>query len=260
VYDRTDPRCKTDGKLSDEPLSGQAVPKLIDNNGNPLKITNIIDVDISIGRAEKGTLRIGLYGETCPNSVAQLLDIFGGGLLTTSKIMLEDGLGVETTPVSLLKGGNLQVIYPETKLDFGIASQAIGYAKMKGLSKAPESFLPQPRPNKEGIMEENSARSHDAAGLLSIAKSGLGYGGSGLESEDEAFASSFQIISTSVPNMDKDSRKVVGQLVDDDSMQFLQRLTSLPTIKGLKGVLPGQNAGPPLIKVSITSVSSSKND
>ena len=62
--------------------------------------------------------------------------------------------------------------------------------------------------------------------------------------------------------MDTDSRKVVlGQLVDDESMQFLQHLRSLPTIKGLNGVLSGQNADPPLIKVSITSaVSSSKND
>lgn len=173
--------------------------------------------------------------------------------------MLEDGLGVMTTPVSFLKGGNLQLIYPRNKLDFGIASQALSYAKLKRFSKVPENFVPQPRPttNKQEITNENSSRLHSVAGLLSIPKNGLGYGGSGLESDDEAFASSFQITATNSPNMDKDSRKVVGQLMDESSMQFLERLVSLPTNKGLKGVLPGQNAGPPLIKVSVTSVYSS---
>ena len=171
--------------------------------------------------------------------------------------MLEDGLGVQTTPVSFIKGGNLQTIYPQSRLDFGVASQAVAYAKTKRLSKAPDGFLAQPRPtkNKEDIVNEQTVRSHSVAGLVSIPKSGLGYGGSGLESDDEAFASSFEITASSVPAMDRESRKVIGQLVDSDSMQFLQRLASLPTNKGLKGVIPGQNAGPPLIKVSVTSVS-----
>lgn len=258
--DATDPRCGPDGSLKDAPPSGQPIPKQIDDNGNELKITNIVNIDMSIGRSEQGTLTIGLYGNTCPNSVAQMLDffsenIYSGGILTTSKLMLEDGLGVQTTPVSFIKGGNLQLIYPENRLDFGIASQAVSYARAKRLSKAPESFVPQPRPNKEGITEENTARSHNVAGLLSIPKNGLGYGGSGLESEDEAFASAFEITANNVPAMDKENRKVIGQLMDETSMQFLQRLVSLPTNKGLKGVIPGQNAGPPLIKVSVTSVS-----
>lgn len=257
--DATDPRCGPDGSLLDAPPSGQLVPEPINDEGITLKVTNIVNIDMSIGKTEQGTLKIGLYGETCPNSVAQMIeflsdDIYSGGLLSTSKLMLEDGLGVQTTPVSFIKGGNLQTIYPQNRLDFGIASQAFAYARTKRLTKAPDTFVPQPRPNKEGILDEKSARSHNGAGLLSIPKNGLGYGGSGLENEDEAFGSAFEITANNVPSMDKESRKVVGQLMDEDSMQFLQRLVSLPTNKGLKGVLPGQNAGPPLIKVSVTSI------
>lgn len=54
--------------------------------------------------------------------------------------------------------------------------------------------------------------------------------------------------------MDREGRRVVGQLLDEQSMAFLARLASLPTRKGIKGVVPGQNFGPPLIKVSIDRV------
>jgi hypothetical protein len=90
---------------------------------------------------------------------------------------------------------------------------------------------------------------------LSIPKNGIGFGGTGLESDDEAFASAFEITAASVPAMDRESRKVIGQVMDQESMTFLARLASLATKKGLKGILPGQNAGPPLVKTSITFVS-----
>mmetsp|Transcript_31554 Transcript_31554/g.36823 ORF Transcript_31554/g.36823 Transcript_31554/m.36823 type:complete len:405 (-) Transcript_31554:306-1520(-) len=258
--DPTDSRCGSDGVLRDEAPTGRAVPVTIDDNGNKLKVTNVVQIDISIGKAEKGSLNIGLYGEACPNSISQLKDFFVdnyyGGLLTTSKLMLEDGLGVQTTPVAFIKGGSLSKIYPQTRLDFGIPSQSVAYSKVKRLSKAPDNFVPQSRPESDKISIEKSGRSHNAAGLLSIPTNGLGYGGSGIESEDEAFASSFQITATSIPSMDnKESRKVVGQIIDQQSMDFLARLSSLPTQKGLKGILPGQNSGPPLVKVLVTSVS-----
>eukprot|EP00551_Chaetoceros_affinis_P008933 CAMPEP_0203671252 /NCGR_PEP_ID=MMETSP0090-20130426/7092_1 /ASSEMBLY_ACC=CAM_ASM_001088 /TAXON_ID=426623 /ORGANISM="Chaetoceros affinis, Strain CCMP159" /LENGTH=344 /DNA_ID=CAMNT_0050536279 /DNA_START=37 /DNA_END=1071 /DNA_ORIENTATION=- len=261
--DATDPRCGPDGSLRDAPPSGKAVPDPISDEGIPLKITDTIQIEIAVGRKEIGTLNIGLYGEVCPSSTKQMMDffsenIYSGGLLSTSKLMLEDGLGVQTAPVSFIKGGNLQLIYPQNRLDFGIASQSVAYAKMKRLTKV-DNFVAQPRPNKETIIGEKSARAHKYPGLLSIPKAGLGYGGSGLESDDEAFTSSFQITANNVPSMDRD-RKVIGQIIDTESMDFLERLASLPTQKGLKGVIPGQNSGPPLIKVSVTAVSSSSND
>ena len=75
---------------------------------------------------------------------------------------------------------------------------------------------------------------------MSIPKNGLGYGGLGLDSDDEAFASSFQITASNVPAMDKEGRKVIGQIMDEESMAFLARLASSPTKKGLKGIIPGK--------------------
>jgi hypothetical protein len=54
--------------------------------------------------------------------------------------------------------------------------------------------------------------------------------------------------------MDKEGRKVIGQVMDQPSMAFLARLAKLPTNKGLKGVIPGLNFGPPLLKVSVTDI------
>jgi hypothetical protein len=103
-------------------------------------------------------------------------------------------------------------------------------------------------------------RSHDAAGLLSVPAKGIGYGGSGFESEDECFESSFEITAAPVPAMDKEGRRVIGQLMDQESMAALARLASLPTKKGFKGVIPGQNSGPPLLKVSLTGIAASSSD
>lgn len=54
--------------------------------------------------------------------------------------------------------------------------------------------------------------------------------------------------------MDRDGRKVIGQLLDAESMAFLARLATLPTKKGIKGVIPGQNSGPPLLKIAVVGV------
>lgn len=262
VQNRSDPRCGPDGTLAEMPPIGLPVPKKQDDFGNILKITDLISIDISVGKTEKGSLNLGLYGEICPYSVAQMVEFFSdnlysGGLLTTSKLMLEDGLGVETTPVSFLKGGNLQTIYPQSRLEFGVASQSVAYAKMKRIAKA-ENFIPQSRPMNQNILDENGARLHKAGGLLSIPKGGIGYGGSGLENIDEAFAKAFEITANAVPSLDRDGRKVIGQIIDSESMAFLARLSSLPTQKGLLGVVPGKNSGPPLVKVSVSSISTAK--
>lgn len=252
--DATDPRCGADGKLTDAPPSGEPVP---DTMG--LSITQKVQIQLSIGKSERGTLNIGLYGNNSPVAVAQMLDFLdpAKGLVTTSKLMLDEGYGVSSGPVSLSYTGVLNVIYPNERVDFGVLSQQIAYAKSKSKSRIPDDFVPQPRPtkNKKELDNEPSIRNHDAAGLLSIPGQGLGYGGNGLGPEDEAFASAFQITSTAVPSMDtKERRKVIGQLMDKESMALLARLSSLPTKKGLKGIIPGQNYGPPLLNVRVLSV------
>lgn len=65
----------------------------------------------------------------------------------------------------------------------------------------------------------------------------------------------FQITTTASSSAAKTSSNIViGQVYDDASMSFLQRLGNLPTNKGLKGVIPGQDSGPPLLKVYVRNV------
>lgn len=127
-----------------------------------------------------------MYGETCPKSVAQCVAFFSSGLTTVSRLMFEDGMGVAAAPVSFDRGGMLTEISPGQRLDFGVPSQAVAYARSRGMSKAGDDFVPQPRP-KDQLLDEPLIRGHNVAGLISIPGRGLGYGGNGLASEDEAF-------------------------------------------------------------------------
>ena len=247
--DATDPRCGPDGILRDAPVAGDPVPPT-----DGLKVTHQVELSINIGKDESGTLRMGLYGDACPKSVAQLVDFFSpSGLATSSKLMFEQGYGVTAAPVSMAKGGMLNQISPGQRLDFGVPSQAAAYARSKGMAKAKDDFVPQPRP-KEQLSNEAFVRKHSIAGLISIPGSGLGYGGNTFASEDEAYADAFQITASAVPSMDSEGRRVVGQLLDEESMAFLARLASLPTKKGFKGVIPGLNGGPSLVKTAIRGV------
>ena len=251
--DPSDPRCGPDGKLRDAPPAGKPVPDL-----SGQKITNVVEVKLKIGKNEEGILRLGLYGDACPESVAEMMSFLSSdrtsGFSTTSKLLFEEGYGAYSAPVALSRGGQLNVLYPNQRLDFGVPSQAASYARSRNMPKAGEGFTAQPRPSPreaDAISKEPFVRKHDVAGLISLPARGLGYGGTGFETEDEAFASAFQITAADMPSMDKEGRRVVGQLVDAESMATLARVGSLPTNKGLKGIVPGQNYGPPLTAVRV---------
>jgi hypothetical protein len=180
--DATDPRCGPDGILQDAPPAGAKVPPL-----EGLKVTHQVEIALTLGKSESGTLKFGLYGEACPESVAQLVQFFSPtGLATSSSLMFEQGYGITAVPVSMEKGGMLNGIAPGQRLDFGVPSQSGAYARSLGKSKAGDDFVPQPRP-REGLSNEAFIRKHNMAGLLSIPGRGLGYGGNGMSSEDEAF-------------------------------------------------------------------------
>jgi len=255
--DATDPLCGPDGKLRDAPPAGSPVP---DSRGQT--ITDVVRINLRIGKGEEAVLRIGLYGAACPASIAQLLALCSsdrvGGFATTSKLLFEEGYGAYSAPVALGRGGLLTTLYPNQRLDFGIPSQAASYARSRNQAKAGDGFLPQPRPtaqDADAVAAEPFPRKHDAAGLLSLPSRGIGYGGTGFESDDEAYGSAFQITAAAVPAMDREGRRVVGQLMDEESMAALARLSSLPTNKGLKGIVPGQNYGPPLTAVKVVECS-----
>jgi hypothetical protein len=245
--DPSDPLCGTDGKIRDQPLTGEAVPDVTN------KVTHVVEMTYSVGRGESGVLRMGLYGFDAKDSVEQFLQFMTRGLRTTSNLAFESGMGVETVPVSFTRGGILANIVPSQRLDFGIPLQSAAYARSKGLSRVSEAFMAQPRPIQ---VDEPILRLHTVAGLVSIPGKGLGWGGTGFETDDECFESSFQITAAPCPSMDKkEGRRVIGQLMDQESMSNLARLATLPTKKGFKGVIPGQNAGPPLLKVPVAGIS-----
>lgn len=249
--DPTDPMCGSDGKLREE-IKGQPVPKPPES----VFITHIAAIQIDIGRGESGVLRLGLYGKDCPGSVAELIDFFTNGLTTLDSNA--NAMGATTKPVALASGGIVDAITPDATVDFGVPSQSNAYGRSKGLARADKSFVPQPKPNPSIVSQDKDVRSHDAAGLISISKKGLGYSGTGFESDDETYESSFLITASSVPSLDRRDRRVVGQILDGQSMALLERLSTLPTQKGLKGVIPGQNSGPPLLKVVVRDVAVSK--
>jgi len=249
--DARDTNCGPDGRLRDSPLEGQPIPPIED-----LQITDIIEMAVTIGTGSTATtdiLRIGLYGTTCPELTKEMTDLCGRGIVTSQNLLLG-------APVRLGEGyGALTYIRPEERLEFGIPSQKVAYAKSIRKAKAPEEFVPQSRPGGERldlVKAEQSARLHNYAGLISLPRDGIGYGGGLLGNDDEAFSSAFQITASEAPDMDKEGRKVIGQLIDVNSMNLLARLAGSPTRK----MLPGQNGGSPLIKVSVDEciVSSAK--
>lgn len=244
--DAADPLCGPDGKLRDE-IVGKQVPRPTGT------ITHAVAIQLDVGRAETGVLKLGLYGEDCPGAVQQLVTFLTTGLLATDESKTSNSLGQISDPVALAVGGVVASIVPGLTVEFGVPSQAYAYARSRGLSKAGDAFVPQPRP-KVDFTSDKVLRSHDVAGLLSVAAKGLGYGGTGFESDDETFERSFLITSDSVPALDKAGRRVVGQVLDATSMAFLERLSSLTTKKGLKGVIPGQTSGPPLLKVTVRDI------
>jgi len=242
--DASDPMCGADGRLREEALTGQSVP----TKDADLEITHVIELTMTIGtgsNADTGTMKMGLYGTKCPELVKEMTDLCGRTGIVTSQNLL---LGA---PVKLGEGcGSVTYIRPEERLEFGVFSQKVAYAKSIHQSKAPDEFVPQSRPSGERlelVRGEPSSRVHDVAGLLSVPKDGIGYGGGLPVKDDDAYASAFQVTAASVPDMDKEGRKVIGQLLDSESMDLLARLAGSPTRK----MLPGQNGGTPLAKVRV---------
>ena len=245
--DASDPLCGSDGKMLDAPATGAPVPAQVAG----LDITHICSIDLTVGKdgVERGSLVLGLYGNAYPQDVERFIQFLEYGIVTSD----DPGFGKVSTPVSLARGGQLSLVYPRQKIEFGIPSQSGAYAKLVGRSKASDNFSPQPRPLATSSVK--SMRPHDCAGLVSVPVGGIGNSANTLTDDDEAFANAFQITATAVPSMDREGRKVIGQVLDSSSMAFLERLASLPPNKGLKGVLPGQSSGPPLLKVVVRDTS-----
>ena len=238
-----DPRCGADGFLRDTIPRGKPIPRVTN------KITHVVQLVIDVGerREEVGFLRFGLYGDDCPKTVRTMLEFLTPvgitGVAGTDD--LESEIGVQKSTVSILEGGVVPEICPSKAIEFGVPSQKKAFARARGLREAPPTFVAQNRPESVSLESEPSARAHDVAGLISIPEKGIGYASSGGD-VDGAYASSFLITADGTPEFDaKLRRRVIGQVIDDESMEFLARLSSLPVKKGANG------KGPPLLKVTV---------
>jgi len=243
--DATDPLCGSDGRLREEALSGEPVPAKVED----LEITDVIELTLKVGTGSitnMQTMKMGLYRNKCPGLVKEMTDLCGRtGMITSQNLLLGAPIKIGDSR------GSMTYIRPGERLDFGVFSQKVAYAKSIRRAKAPDEFVPQPKPSGERfdlVKGETSSRVHDVAGLISVPKDGIGYGGGMLGTkDDEAYASAFQVTATSVPDMDKEGRKVIGQILDNKSMDLLAQLAGSPTRK----MVPGQKGGTPLIKVSV---------
>jgi len=245
--DASDFRCGPDGKLGELP-TGKPIPKVTN------RITHVVQIIVDIGeRSEEAALfRFGLYGDDCPGSVKQMLQFLTNGISSMDASTLENSIGIQSEPVSLLDGGVVPTICSGTGIDFGVPYQSKAYAKSRGLRTAGPSFVPQTRP--PSLENESFPRPHDVAGLVSIPEKGIGYGVPVGTDDDEAYSNAFTITADAAPGMDKIKRRVIGQVIDEPSMKFLARLSYLPIQKEKSGLLPGTTSGPPLLKVRVRDI------
>mmetsp|Transcript_4810 Transcript_4810/g.10177 ORF Transcript_4810/g.10177 Transcript_4810/m.10177 type:complete len:379 (-) Transcript_4810:367-1503(-) len=248
--DASDPRCGADGILREIAPKGDPILRVTN------RITHVVQLVIDVGerREEVGFLRFGLYGEDCPRTVRTMLEFLTPIGITgavTDKDAMENTIGMQTSPVSILQGGIVPAICPGKAIELGVPSQKKAFARSRGLRAAGDNFVPENRPEAVGLDAEPSARKHDAAGLISLPEKGIGYASTSGD-VDAAYSSAFLVTADgdSSDHLDgKLRRRVVGQVIDDESMEFLARLASLPIQK--KG--PG-GKGPPLLKVTVLDV------
>ncbi len=240
--DPLDPRCGADGILREKMLA-KPIPRVTN------RITHVVQLVIDVGerREEVGFLRFGLYGDDCPKTVRTMLEFLTPiGITGIANNAEEIDIDSKTATVTLLEGGVVPEICPNKAIEFGVVSQRKAYAKARGLREAGSNFVPQNRPESVALDSEPSARKHDVAGLVSIPEKGIGYAEKGGD-VDGAYSNSFLVTADGNPDFDdKFKRRVIGQVIDDESMEFLARLSSLPVQK--KGP---SGKGPPLLKVTV---------
>ena len=242
--DAADQRCGADGVLRDSAPKGKPIPQVTN------RITHVVQLVIDVGerREEVGFLRFGLYGDDCPKTVRTMIEFLTplGIRGAANANDLENSIGMQTAPVSLLEGGIVPEICPLKAIEFGVPSQKKAYARARGLRDAPGTFVLQNRPESVSLETEPSVRKHDIAGLISVPEKGIGYASSSGD-VDGAYSNSFLITADGNAELDtKFRRRVIGQVIDDESMEFLARLSSLPVQK--KGP---SGKGPPLLKITV---------
>ena len=247
----TDETCGVNGQIVSD-LNIAPVPSL-----GVGTISDAITIEFQLGKTSQQkqsfVMNMGLY-DANPEASSVLLNLCSSdGLVTmTPEQMQYDGFEFITSSVSFNRGAAiLSKIEPLQQITIGIPSQSAAYAKFvnRNLSRSAIPFQPQPKP-KPFSSSPFYTDTTLPPGMVILSKQST-------SNDDEAFAY-YLTITASSTKYDKNSMVVIGQLTDETSMKLLARLASLPTQKGLKGIIPGQNAGPPLVPVRVTSINTQK--
>jgi len=245
--DARDPTCRTGGKV--EGAEVDFTPPL-----SAEKVTDVVEVTLSVGRDETLKVRMGLFGDKNPTAASQVLKAFSSeGLVTGGpRLAMEDGYGISSIPIL---ASNAVLTYVGSKsgtVTLGLPSQGKVYAKVKNVRKAPAEFVPQPRPPPiAGIPGEAGD-----LGMVMMASKGLGYIEEGGDL-DEAFERLIELRGYGSEGGSGKGRVAVGQLMDRESMESIYRLSTLPINKKFQGIV-GVVDGPPLVNVKVVEVEITK--
>jgi cyclophilin family peptidyl-prolyl cis-trans isomerase len=197
--DPTDSACVQNGRLQDASGGSSAVPLSLPEPR--ASITDRVFLDLSIDRKPAGRLAFGLYGDAAPRSAAN----FGAlcrGVLTSRP-------GEE--PASYSRSSLVQV--QRGRFLTGGALTLAGGSTELGLGTARPVYRPvEPEHN-----DEASVGAHDVAGLLSMRRGG----------ESVTYSVT---LGDARSALDRDWI-VIGQLVDRQSLELLERLSALPVNK-----------------------------
>ena len=232
--DASDPLCGPDGKLRGE-LPPPAPPPALPATA---KVTDIVELDVRIGKQSAGTISIGLFGEASPENVRQVV------------LLCENRYRSKPTdyPTGLTWGTATRVDQEDHSVSLGLArdDQAAAYARRLDLRKAPDDFQPADPPDQN---EEDNELTENIAGMVSVSKGGLSrdlelvLSSANSEPQADGFGALMEAM--------KPKKVVVGAVLNSESMAILARLSSLP-VQRYAGGLPGRN-GKPMLRVYITS-------
>jgi cyclophilin family peptidyl-prolyl cis-trans isomerase len=190
--DPTDPVCTAGGVETDAAASAREVPK------PRAAVTERFGMDVLIAGESVGQLKLGVYRDAAPDSCDTFSQLARGTLVSDPDDVpatLE-----RSTAVRVLKGREVQL---------GALTVPNGQLRLVSGKTRPQRFSVVPPRNKD-----TNTLSHDAAGLLSVRRGGGSF--------------SFLLTPDANPALDREWI-VIGQVLDNESMQILARLNSLPT-------------------------------
>ena len=193
--DPTDTACRQGGKDGGEVAQVQPIPAAWAGG----EATDKVQLDLYVANEGAGSLSLGLSRAACPEAVDAFVKLCKGAYVSQPG---EDPASYERS-VAVKISRDQSIVMGALKKQGGHTELVAGVTKPQYFPCAPPSYTSAP-----------NGLSHDAAGLLSVRRNG----------------GSFEFVLTTRANTDLDRDNIViGRLLDEPSMELLERLNLLPT-------------------------------